>query len=53
MVESIHNKRLESSLSHPYNKKTGKTTGPIKYKYYTHEAKPLIKKAFAELISKW
>lgn len=53
MMNSVHDKRSESNLSHAYTRRTGRKTGPIKYRYYSSEAKRLIKEAFAELASKW
>lgn len=53
MVKSIHDKRLESPLSHARTRSTGKPTGAIKYRYYEKEGKPLVIKALLELRLKW
>jgi hypothetical protein len=48
----FHEKRLESDLSHPITKRTGKTTRRIRF----HEVPPLKKllaKGYAEMWSKW
>lgn len=48
LAKSIHEKRIESDLSHPVIKSTGKTTGRIEYAYLT-KTKPLIRKSIAEI----
>jgi len=48
MVKAIHDKRRESLLSHPKDFGTGKTTRPIKYRFFT-KMKPIIREAIAEL----
>jgi hypothetical protein len=52
LVENVHNKRLESPLSHAKTKKTGRPTRPIRYKYL-RPAKGLIRGAIVELSAKW
>ena len=46
----IHQKRLESYLSHPLTRNTGKPTGPIRYSYVA-KAKRLLIASFSELNS--
>ncbi|MFZ2038933.1 MAG: RNA-directed DNA polymerase [Minisyncoccia bacterium] len=53
MTKSIHEKRLESELSHAFTKSTKRATGPIKYSFYQREGRLLIKNAFKELEIKW
>jgi retron-type reverse transcriptase len=53
MANSIHEKRLESNLSHSFTKKTGRPTGPIPHTYYRNEGKPFIISGLLELKSKW
>lgn len=52
MAKIIHDKRLESMLSHAFIKNSGKPTGSIKYSYLKY-AKPIIREAFIELLTKW
>ncbi len=52
MVESIHNKRYESALSHARQRHTGRPTQVIKYTYL-RKAKPLVRAAIAEIAAKW
>lgn len=55
LAKAIHEKRGESSLSHPVKRKAGvvlKPTGRIKYGYIS-TAKRLIRKALTELANKW
>ncbi|MEI6400193.1 MAG: reverse transcriptase domain-containing protein [bacterium] len=53
MAKSIHDKRLESELSHARTRSTGKPTGPIKHKYFNKEGKILVLNAFKEIALKW
>ncbi|MBI3786060.1 MAG: hypothetical protein HY270_21955 [Deltaproteobacteria bacterium] len=52
LVVSIHEKRLESLLSHAKTKSTGKPTKPIKWAYLK-TGKTLLRKALSELAAKW
>jgi len=52
LVSQTHEKRLETYLSHPKVKKTGKRTGRISYRYIG-VARGLLRQAFAELAAKW
>jgi len=52
MLKSVHEKRHESNLSHAQQKRTGRSTRNIKYKYLKI-AKPLIKAAINEIASHW
>ncbi|MBT9169618.1 MAG: hypothetical protein DDT19_02980 [Syntrophomonadaceae bacterium] len=51
-VNDMHNKRLESDLSHSKVKKTGRPTKPIKFSYIPKACK-LLYDAFIELRNKW
>lgn len=51
-VRQIHEKRLESDLSHPITKSTGKTTRRIRHKEIPALEKALAK-GYAEMWSKW
>jgi len=51
-VSQIHKKRLESDLSHPIEKRTGKVTRPIKHSYIG-KAKKLLFNGYSELMAKW
>ena len=51
MVRAIHDKRLESRLSHPKDFGTGRPTKTIKYKFF-RQMKPVIREAVAELAAK-
>ena len=51
-VSQIHQKRLESDLSHPVERRTGKATKPIKYRYVS-KAKKLLFNGYSELMTKW
>ncbi|MFA5129739.1 MAG: reverse transcriptase domain-containing protein [Patescibacteria group bacterium] len=53
MIKNVHDKRLECELAHAVVKSTGRPTGSIKFRYFSHEAKPLIKRAFQELATLW
>lgn len=48
-VCKIHNKRLESDLSHPKVRSTGKPTKPVRY----NELKPLFKTLASGYIELW
>jgi hypothetical protein len=50
LVVEIHKKRLETYLSHPRVKATGKTTGRIRFSYIKRAA-TLLREAIAELSS--
>lgn len=52
LAETFHAKRLESALSHPKTRKTGKPTKPIRWAYLK-TGKALLRKALAELAAKW
>jgi hypothetical protein len=52
MVQEFHKKRLESMLSHPFTRSSGKPTGYIKYTYLSR-GKQILRDAFIELFSKW
>ncbi len=52
VVESVHEKRLQSHLSHAKVRKTGKQTGRIKFGYLS-VAKRLMIKGYIELDQKW
>lgn len=52
MASEIHSKRLESHLSHPFVRKSGQPTGPIKYSYLRHGLK-ISEAGFTEMLSKW
>ena len=52
LAESVHTKRLESVLSHPRTRRTGKPTRPIRYAYLA-SAKRLIRKALTEIAAIW
>jgi hypothetical protein len=51
-VKDIHEKRLESDLSHIRVRRTGKVTRPIKFSYIPKACK-LLYEAFTELRDKW
>ena len=51
LVNAIHNKRADSYLSHPLNKRTGRPTQRIRYSYFRF-AKGLIQTALNELEEK-
>jgi len=51
-VKRIHEKRLESDLSHPITKKTGKSTGPIRFRALP-PLKLALAKGYAEMWKKW
>ena len=51
MIESIHNKRYESNLSHAKQGRTGRPTQRIKYSYLK-KAKPIIRAAISEIADK-
>lgn len=52
LAETFHAKRLESALSHPKTRRTGKPTKPIRWAYLK-TGKALLRKALAELAAKW
>jgi hypothetical protein len=52
MIKEFHDKRLESELSHPFIRNSGRPTGIIKYSFMSY-GKGLIREAFTELFSKW
>ena len=52
LVVGMHDKRLESLLSHAKTKSTGKATKPINWGYLK-VGKGLLRKALAELTAKW
>jgi hypothetical protein len=52
LVVDVHTKRLESLLSHPKTRGTGKPTKPIRWGYLK-VAKRLLRKALRELEAKW
>jgi hypothetical protein len=52
LLKGIHEKRLESVLSHPRVKSTGRPTGPIKYSYLK-TARRLMIAAFNEVWLAW
>lgn len=52
LVDDIHARRLESALSHPTTKQTGKPTKPIKWSYFK-TGKKLLRAAIRELAAKW
>lgn len=51
MIESIHNKRYESNLSHAKQGRTGRPTQRIKYSSLKKE-KPIIRAAISEIADK-
>jgi len=51
-ANDIHSKRADSDLSHPRNRRTGRTTKPIKHSYLPKACK-LLNDAFTELWAKW
>ena len=51
-VNDIHSRRLDSDLSHPKNKRTGRTTKPIEFDYIP-KACMLLYDAFIELKNMW
>jgi hypothetical protein len=51
-IKEIHDRRLESSLSHPRVRRTGRRTRPIPFKYLAKASKVLLP-AYAELDAKW
>ncbi|MEA3226380.1 MAG: hypothetical protein U9Q07_10560, partial [Planctomycetota bacterium] len=48
MIKGIHSKRYESRLSHATERRTGKPTKTIKFRFLWH-MKPIIREAIAEL----
>jgi hypothetical protein len=52
LITSIHDKRYGSPLSHARERRTGKATAPIKWRYLT-EARRLLRLAVHELSSEW
>jgi hypothetical protein len=52
MAESVHEKRYGSALSHAREKRTGRATQTIKFRYL-RTAKPLVRAAMFELAAKW
>lgn len=51
-ANDIHSTRLDSDLSHHRNRRTGRTTKPIKYNYLPKACR-LLYDAFTELWDKW
>jgi hypothetical protein len=52
LVRNVHDRRLESHLSHPKVRKTGKRTGRIRYRYLS-VLKRLMVKGYAEVDKDW
>ena len=51
-VNNVHQKRLESDLSHPYNVNTGKPTSRVKYRFISSQRRAL-NRGYNELINSW
>lgn len=52
VVTEIHEKRLESDLSHAQNKRTGRRTEKIKF-HYLRKVKPRLIRGYRELGKRW
>jgi hypothetical protein len=52
MIVSAHGRRLESMLSHPVTRSTGRPTGRIRFSYLSR-IKPLMVRAFKEVARNW
>lgn len=51
LCKQVHEKRLESDLSHPVVKRTALYTKPVEYRFI-YKLRPLIDEAYGELINK-
>ena len=52
LITSVHEKRYGSPLSHARERRTGKATAPIKWRYFS-EARRLLRMAVRELSAEW